>query len=151
MALQMPHNNGMPATFVIDHANRLVRSRAWGVLEEEDLAATQLGVRSDKQFDPMYRQIYDFSEVTEIRVSGERLRLLAYNSPFSPKAARAIVVNSDVAYGMARMYSLMGDRDPEFFRIFRDRESALRWLGANDDHQSVRSGATSDDGPRVSD
>lgn len=137
----------MPASFVIDHVNRLVRSRAWGVLEEEDLAATQRGVRNDKQFDPMYRQVYDFSDVTEIRLSGERLRLLAYNSPFSPKATRAIVVNSDVAYGMARMYSLMGDRDPEHFRIFRDRESALRWLGVKDDPQPVRPRAMSDEAP----
>lgn len=141
----------MPASFVIDHANRLVRSKAWGVLEEEDLAATQRGVRNDKQFDPMYRQIYDFSEVTEIRLSAERLRLLAYNSPFSPKAPRAVVVNSDVAYGMARMYSLMGDRDPEHFRIFRDRESALRWLGVTDDERPARSRTLVDEGPRISD
>ena len=128
-----------------------MRSKAWGVLEESDLAATQRGVRDDKQFDPMYRQIYDFSDVTEIRVSGEALRLLAYSSPFSPKAARAVVVNSDVAYGMARMYGLMGDRDPESFRIFRDRESALQWLGVSDNDRPSRPRTLADEAPRVSD
>ena len=122
----------MPASFVIDHQQRLVQSKAWGVLVEEDLAATQRGVREDKQFDRMYRQVYDFSDVTQVRVSGKQLQSLAYNSPFSPKARRAIVVNSDVAFGMARMYALMGDRDPDCFRIFRDRPSALAWLGAKD-------------------
>jgi len=135
----MQRKSFMPASFVIDHANRLVRSKGWGVLEEADLASTQRGVREDAQFDPMYRQIYDFSDVTEIRVSATDLRFLAYNSPFSPKATRAVVVSSDVAYGMARMYGLMGDRDPERFQIFRDRAAALRWLGVSDDSKTTRS------------
>ena len=134
----------MPASFVIDHVNRLVQSKAWGILEAEDLAATQRGLREDKQFDPMYRQIYDFSDVTEIRLSGEQVRLLAYASPFSPEATRAIVVPSDVAYGMARMYALMGDRDPDTFRIFRDAEEALKWLGVSDDYRPLSSRAIDD-------
>ena len=55
--------------FVIDHELRLVRSKGWGELVEADLAATQRGVREDNQFDPMYRQIYDFTEVTQVFVS----------------------------------------------------------------------------------
>jgi hypothetical protein len=122
----------MPATFVIDHDRKLVLSRAWGILAPSDLEATQRGIQDDKRFEPMYRQIYDFSEVTEIRVTGSDLQSLAYTSPFSQGARRAIVVNSDAAYGMARMYGLMGDRDSEYFRVFRDRQSALRWLGVEE-------------------
>jgi hypothetical protein len=29
------------------------------------------------------------------------------------------------------MYALMGDRDPNDFRIFRDMALALSWLGVN--------------------
>lgn len=46
-----------------------MRSKGWGELVEADLAATQRGVREDNQFDPMYRQIYDFTEVTQVFVS----------------------------------------------------------------------------------
>ena len=118
----------MPASFVIDHEKRLVRSRAWGVVVDADLRATQQGVRSDERFDPLYRQVYDFSDATELRLTGPSVRELARTSPFSPKARRAIVVSSDVGYGMARMYGLVSDRDASVFRIFRDAPSALRWL-----------------------
>ena len=128
----------MPATFVIDHQQRLVRSKAWGVLVDADLAASQKGLREDKQFDPSFRQIWDMSEVTDLQLTGRQVQMLAFTSPFAPDAQRAVVVNSDVAYGMARMYALMGDRDPERFQIFRDLPSALRWLGVSDDARMAR-------------
>lgn len=134
----------MPASFVIDHQQRVVWSRGWGELVASDLEATQHGLREDKNFDPMYRQIYDFSEVTDVFMSRAQLQSLAYNSPFSPAARRAIVVKSDMAFGMARMYSLMSDRDPEHFRIFRDRESALKWLGVSDNSLPERAQAEED-------
>jgi hypothetical protein len=119
----------MPASFVIDHQQKLVRSKGWGVLVEDDLATTQRGLHDDRQFEPMYRQVWDFTEVTEMKVTAKAIRRLALTSPFAPLARRAIVVNSDVAHGMARMYALMGDRDPNDFRIFRDMSLALSWLG----------------------
>ena len=122
----------MPASFVIDHEQKLVRSKGWGVFVEDDLATTQRALHDDKQFEPMYRQIWDLREVTQLKVSGKAMRRLALTSPFAPVARRAIVVNSDVAHGMARMYALMGDRDPEDFRIFREMDAALSWLGVKD-------------------
>lgn len=122
----------MPASFVIDHARREVRSRAWGVLVDADLEATQRALRAEAGFDPLYRQLYDFTAVTEVRVTGTGLRELARRSPFSPRARRAIVVPSDVAFGMARMYGLVGDRDEALFQIFRDLPTAERWLASDD-------------------
>ena len=143
----------MPASFVIDHQHRIVRSKGWGVLVEADFMGTQRGLREDKQFDPTYRQIYDFSEVTSINISSSQLQSIAYASPFSPQARRAFVVSSDVAFGMARMYSLMGDRNPETLRIFRDRGSALSWLGLsddlNDDSPPARVRPPKDEAPRA--
>jgi hypothetical protein len=121
----------MPASFVIDHQLKLVRSKGWGVLVEDDLETTQRALREDTQFEPMYRQVWDFTEVTEMKVTSKAIRRLALTSPFAPLARRAIVVNSDVAHGMARMYALMGDRDPNDFRIFRDMALALTWLDVN--------------------
>jgi hypothetical protein len=119
----------MPATFEIDAARRLVVSRAWGVLEDADLAATQAGVRADARFDAGFSQIFDFTAVTEVRLTGATLIGLSRTSPFAIDARRAVVVSSDVAFGMARMYALASDRGAESFQIFRDMESALQWLG----------------------
>jgi hypothetical protein len=49
--------------------------------------------------------------------------------PAAPTARRAIVVSSDVAFGMARMYSILSGRE-ELIQVFRDRSSALRWINA---------------------
>ncbi|HEY0997499.1 MAG TPA: hypothetical protein VGD77_16000 [Gemmatimonadaceae bacterium] len=118
----------MPATFEIDHDARLVRSRAWGVLVDDDLARTQAGVRDDPRFEPDYCQLFDFSGVTDVRLTREGLLALAAHSPYGPTARRAMVVPNDLGYGMARMYQMLSGRDPELFRPFRSVEEAMQWL-----------------------
>ncbi len=118
----------MPATFEIDHDHRLVRSRAWGVLVDDDLAHTQSGLRDDPAFEPDYRQLFDFTEVTDVRVTRDGLLSLAARSPFDPASRRAMVVSSDLSFGMVRMYQMLSGRDPDFFRPFRTVDAAIRWL-----------------------
>ena len=118
----------MPATFLIDHDERIVRSRAWGLLVDGDLFETQRRLREDPRFEPTFCQIFDFTAVEQLALTGDGLRKLAATSPFARDARRAIVVNGESAYGMARMYAMLSDRDSEFFRIFRDTPSALKWL-----------------------
>ena len=123
----------MPATFTIDFARRLVLSRAWGVLVDEDLRETQRGVRETPGFARDFRQLYDFSDVTELGVTGDGLWDISRQSPFARDARRAIVVASSEAFGMARMFQLVGEREVAQFRIFYDRESAMRWLDDESD------------------
>ena len=118
----------MPATFLIDHDERIIRSRAWGLLIDRDLLETQQRLREDPRFEPTYCQIWDFTAVQQLSLTGDGLRKLAANSPFSRDARRAIVVGSEGAYGMARMYALLSDRNPDHFRIFRDTPAAVKWL-----------------------
>ena len=118
----------MPASFTIDPERRLVLSRGWGVLVDDDLRGTQRGLRAAPEFAPDFRQLWDFTAVTQVRVTGEGLRGLALQSPFRRDARRAIVVASDVAFGMVRMYELVSDRDSRYFRIFRDVATAMQWL-----------------------
>ena len=40
----------------------------------------------------------------------------------------AIVIDDDMAFGMARMYALLAERDGIVAEAFRDVESANRWL-----------------------
>jgi len=40
----------------------------------------------------------------------------------------AIVTNNDVVFGMARMYSLLAESVGAAAEVFRDLESATRWL-----------------------
>ena len=76
----------MPATFLIDHDDRIVRSRAWGLLIDRDLLDSQQRLREDPRFEPTYCQIFDFTAVEQLSLTADGLRALAANSPFSRDA-----------------------------------------------------------------
>jgi hypothetical protein len=67
----------------------------------------------------------NFSDV--VHVTGERRRLAR------PQAVRiAVMVGSDLAYGVARMYQTLLDHPQIDLEVFRDREAAFAWLGVSD-------------------
>jgi hypothetical protein len=118
----------MPATFRIDPATHVIYSRGWGVLTDEDIVSNRAALVRDPAFTASSSQLYDFSEVSDLQVTVAGVRLLAQKSVFLPTARRALVVASDVAYGMARMYAIISNRDEEHFRIFRTHAAAVAWL-----------------------
>ena len=119
----------MPASYLIDAVAGIVYSRAWAVLTDEQIAAHASALRNDPRFDPGFRQIVDFRELTDIRVSTEGVRGVAQVNPFRRDARRAFVVASEEAFGLIRMFGAYTDSNPEQFRIFRDLENALEWIG----------------------
>lgn len=121
----------MPATYVIDEDADLVLSRAWGTLTDGDLVANRDAMLADPAFRADLSQLWDFTRVERLDVTGAGVRSLAMGiSPFSSLSRRAIIVTDDAGFGMARMFLLMRDSDTGgSFRVFRDRESALSWLG----------------------
>jgi hypothetical protein len=117
----------MPAEYRIDLSKRIVYSRAWGVLTDRELADNRAALFADPAFAPDLSQLYDFTGVTELGIAATTLAGLAKSSRFSPNTRRAVVVGSDEAFGMARMYAILSDRE-ETIQVFRDRASAVRWL-----------------------
>jgi hypothetical protein len=117
----------MPADYRIDRSKRLVYGRAWGILTNDDLTDRRAALYRDPAFAPDLDELYDAVEVTEVQVASRVLLQLALSSGFSPTARRAVVVSSDVAFGIARMYALLAGRE-DTIQVFRDRASAVRWL-----------------------
>jgi len=117
----------MPADNRIDLSTRVVYSRAWGIVTNEDLADNRVALSRDPAFAPDLAQLYDCTGVTEVKVTSEALLRLALTSPFAPTARRAIAVSSEVAFGLARMYAQLSGRE-EVIQVFRDRPSAVQWL-----------------------
>ena len=122
----------MPATYVIDLDAGWVLSRAWGTLTDAELVSNRDVMRVDPQFRPELSQLWDFSEVRHMEITGAGVRALAMGvSPFSPASRRAIIVADDAGFGMARMFLLMRDDDRGgAIQVFRDRASAVAWLSA---------------------
>lgn len=119
----------MPAFYKIDRENRLVMSIASGTITMAEALDHHQKLRSDPDFDPAFSQLLDVSHVTKIELTTEDVRRLAQAAMFSSTSRRAILVSSDTAFGLARMFEILresaGDTGIE---VFRDLDEALDWV-----------------------
>jgi hypothetical protein len=120
----------MSAEYRIDKKSRLVLSTGSGVFTMADaLAAHQDKLLHDPDFAPDFCQLWDLSLVTEAQLTSDDLRRLARRSVFSPDSRRAVLVSSDLAFGLSRMFVIFRQMLGETgIRVFRDRGEALDWV-----------------------
>jgi hypothetical protein len=118
----------MPASYTIDSKRELVVTRIWGAPTEDEIIDHGQRLRNDPRFRPDFRQLVDMSELTEIRVGSGVIRDASRNQFFSPGARRAVVANSEAAFGMARMYAIASENAGQTIEVFRDMEAAEAWL-----------------------
>ena len=114
----------MPAEYRVDLTRRLVRTREWGVLTDDDLQDLYEKIRTDPEFDPSFRQLCDLREVTKISTTVDTLRSLAQNHVFWPGSRRAFVVGRAVDFGLARMYQAYSELGGQNVEIFREMDDA---------------------------
>lgn len=119
----------MPATYRLDPGYRLVWSRAWGVVTDDELQAHSRALAADPRFEPSFRQLQDLTDVGEPRVTLEGLRVVAQINPFGENARRAVLVATDFTFGLARMHEMLRGEARDELQVFRDRAAALEWLG----------------------
>jgi hypothetical protein len=118
----------MPASYTIDIDRKIVVSRIWGAATEDEIFDHGQRLRNDPQFRPDFRQLVDMSELTEIRVGSGVIREASRDQFFSPGVRRALVANSDAAFGMARMYAIASEDAGQTIEVFRDINAAEAWL-----------------------
>jgi hypothetical protein len=121
----------MPGSYLIDLQQGLVFSRGWGVLTDGELHWHAETLGADPRFHSDLRQICSFLEVSETRVSPEGVRTLAQMNPFRRDSRRAVVVPSDLIFGLTRMFEAHTNSDHEQFRIFRTLGPAFEWVGVD--------------------
>jgi hypothetical protein len=131
----------MPMRYEIDPNARLVRSTAWGILTGEDVRLHQESLGADPAFDPTYQQLGDFRGVSDARVDTESIREVARTRLFVPEVRRALVADSDLVYGLARMYQQLGGFDERNGQVFRTLAEALAFLGMTAVEAGVRADA----------
>lgn len=120
-------------TYALDHANRMVRSRGWGILSTPDIEEFYSRLVADPTFDPSYRSLGDLLDVTEIAVDSNDLAASASLPVFEAGTRRALVASRDAVYGMLRAYASFNERMGQTMRIFRSLEAAEAWLEGGDD------------------
>jgi hypothetical protein len=119
----------MPAFYKIDKENRLVISTGTGVLTMADALEHQKRLLKDPDFERSFSQLLDFTQVTDVQLSAEEIRSLSQATVFSANSRRAFLVNSDLKFGLARMFAVFRETFGEKgIRVFRNSDDALDWV-----------------------
>ena len=119
----------MPCGYIIDLARSLVLSRGWGIVTDRELLAHVRALTIDPRFVRNLHQLADLRDVVDVEVTAATIREMASLNPYGDGSRRAVVVTSDVLFGMARMYQILRDEPTDELEIFRTLDDALRWLG----------------------
>ena len=119
----------MPAFYKIDKERKLVMSTGSGVLTLADALAHQEQLLKDPDFSPDFSQLLDFTHITGIELSTEDIQRLARTTIFSANSRRAFLVDSDLKFGLARMFAvfreILGEKG---IQVFRNLDDALDWV-----------------------
>lgn len=125
----------MPVRSVIHKQQRLVVTIEEGCVTFNDMRANQDRLLNDPDFDPEFDQLSDATLATDSDLMESNLRTLYGRRVFSDTSRRAVIAPTDFSYGMARLlqaYVELSKNGP-VVQVFRDRPSALKWLGLSDD------------------
>ncbi len=123
----------MPLSVEIAPDPSLIVIRCFGRFTDDDLLDIPAAVMKHEHFAAGLPSLTDLTEVTESGLTTEgnrRYIALLKNSRQRRGAARAAVLAAnDVHFGMARMLqTLAGDGHHLRYRVFRDRDEAMRWV-----------------------
>jgi hypothetical protein len=127
----------MPGGYIIDEECGIVLSRGWCEVTGEQMHMHARALASDRRFAPQYRQLVDLRAVTRADLPATAVWSLADDSPFGPGSRRAIVVGSNMMFGMARMFEMLRDGHKEAFLVSRDIDDAIDWLDIGRDRGAV--------------
>lgn len=119
----------VPIHYVIDHVHRRMVTRADGVVTFHEINA-HLDVEQRNR-DLHRPELIDASGATT-DLTTEQVRRLVRRAADMLREVQlgptAIVTTDDVVYGMARMYSILAEGVGANAEVFRDVQSATRWL-----------------------
>ncbi len=125
----------MPAELRFDPGRRMVHSRLFGVVTDEDFLTLTRAVIESTEMRPGFSELCDLRDATRVEITADAFRRnIVMTEPLdrdtSRRAARiAVVATEDAAYGVARMYETIRQESPVQVRAFRDIDAAHDWLG----------------------
>jgi hypothetical protein len=113
----------------VDVVKRLVTLTVSGEVQDPDLVELAIGVENDPEVRPEFSLLVDLRDADGRSVTSAGVRELA-KRPFAltPASRRAIVVPTELGFGMARVYEALREAQGGAIRVFRDYEEAVRWV-----------------------
>jgi hypothetical protein len=122
----------MPYHFEFDRANNVLLIRVAGSLTDEALVECYEAIRKYATQTDAGAGIFDFSSVTEFPVSTELIRRLARREPAMPHATsrpRILVAPQAQAFGLIRMFQILGETTRPMLQVAHNMDEALNLLG----------------------
>lgn len=123
----------MPISYRIDAGRSLVLTAASGTLTDEDVLALKERLARDPAFSPDMKELSDCRGIERLDVTPAGIRAMVEQDESDSDGAAthklALVLSTDVAYGMARIYQSLSEvHDNENVGVFRDLDEAKAWL-----------------------
>lgn len=111
-----------------DARNDVLRVTIDGLLTDEALSDCYATVTKHFASHPPCRGIVDLSKA-KFEVSSNAIRRLASSMPAIPRGyTRVFVTPSDLVYGMARMFQILGEKSRPDLHVVRTLEEAYKLL-----------------------
>ena len=119
----------MPAEYTIDKARKMVFSKAYGSITDQDVYAHQDKLRDDPDFEPGFSQLIDSTNVVKADgLSTEAVYRLARRNPFGAGSRRALVASNRLLYVMFHVFKAITEDHPDEIVIFKDLTEAREFL-----------------------
>jgi len=95
-----------------------------------EIRADMAWLATEPQYRPDMPGIVDMRKAT-VKLSTDEVRQLADEIQRNPKAVtrtrRALLVSSELAFGIYRMFAAFAEGGPTEYRVFRDERAAKDW------------------------
>ena len=122
----------MAIDFLIDVQHRVVFTVAIDAFSIADAIDHMNRLRADARYSPLFNQLADFRDVTDVQLSGLDVRTFAKEAIFSKGSRRALVITTPVAYGLARMFLTLRElAGEEYLSVVRTMADAADWVGVD--------------------
>ena len=119
----------METQLQVDGAARVVIVTVIGVLGDAELQGLGDQLEKNPEVAPDFALLIDLRQADGKTVTSAGVRSLATRAlVFSQASRRAVVVPSDLGFGMARMYEMLREGRGGGMRVFRDYDEARRWV-----------------------
>jgi hypothetical protein len=128
----------MGLRYTIDRTRRLVHTRGWDTVSIGDINELMSFILVDARFDPYFRSLVDFREVTLLTGDSIGFAAAASVQLYAPGTRRAFVASEDHVFGLMRMFATYSERVGQAVQVFRDIDEAERWLEAGDAEDAQR-------------
>lgn len=121
----------MPIDYMIDAEAGMVTVTARGPVSQADDLGCFRALLADRDFTPGLKLLLDYRERESVASTDEARELVDEMGRLGKQfgdSRFALVVSSDLAYGMGRMVSSLAERSFPPVAVFRDLEAARSWL-----------------------